>query len=714
MWVASISGGIWKTLNAGQHWDPLADFMANLNVSCLVLDPEQPDVLFAGTGEGFSYVDAPRGAGVFTSRNGGTDWTQLPATTGPDYYYVNRLALSACGKVLLAATSTGLFRSDNLKAPTPAGITFQPVQGLPANVPFLDVRFHPTDNALCIAGSREGRAYYSTDGGEHWKAATGLPAVPAGDQGFGGRVELTYARANPRVVYASVDNNDGELYRSDDGGQSFAPRISGARYLASLGFNQGWYDNLVWAGATDDADLVIFGGVELYRSPDGGVTAAPITEWDRYPATSPHADQHAVAAHPLYNGTTNRTVFLANDGGLYVTEDITTATSAAGWKPINNHYGVTQFYSAAWSQGSGRIVGGTQDNGNVLYRPPTGALLGPVDWSTLIKGDGGITAADPTDPLFLYAEYIYLSLYRSTDGGQTPMGDANLIIDGLTDANNPQNALFVAPFRLDPMNPNTMLAGGRSLWRSTDIKNTMAQPTWSAVKGSNGTALISAIAAAPGTTAATSSDRIWVGYDDGSIWRSRDGNAASPTWDRMNDPQMTPATAGRLCTRIAIDPSDVRRVYACFAGYSSENLWRTTGEGDNWTNLGASLPEVTVHDLAIHPRNTECIYAATEMGVFASEDGGANWSPTNLGPANVAVFQLFWMNRILVAVTYGRGLFWIDLSDVPAPGIAHDQQPAAGPAASPRIVAAAVRGERTRPARPLRSMDSSGSSSDNR
>ncbi len=180
-------------------------------------------------------------------------------------------------------------------------------------------------------------------------------------------------------------------------------------------------------------------------------------------------------------------------------------------------------------------------------------------------------------------------------------------------------------------------------------------------------ALVSAIAAAPSSASIPSSDRIWVGYSDGSLFRATDGNSAMPTWNRADDSTIMPSSSGRLCTRVTIDPMDVKKVYACFAGYSSDNLWKTVNDGAHWTNIGSSLPAVTIHDLAIHPANPDYLYVASDVGVFASENGGVTWWPTNLGPANVAVFQLFWMNRILVAVTHGRGLFWISLPEVPAP-----------------------------------------------
>src|SRR5262245_16128621 len=121
---------------------------------------------------------------------------------------------------------------------------------------------------------------------------------------------------------------------------------------------------------------------------------------------------------------------------------------------------------------------------------------------------------------------------------------------------------------------------------------------------------------------------------------------------------------GRFCTRIVIDPANISTVYAMFGGYTRDNLWRTTNDGTDWTNIGAALPEAPVMCLAIHPSKSNYLYVGTEVGVFTSEDSGATWSPTNEGPTNCAVFDMFWMGKTLVTVTHGRGMFQIDLSGV--------------------------------------------------
>jgi photosystem II stability/assembly factor-like uncharacterized protein len=651
IWVGAVAGGIWKTTNGGVSWDPVADFMASLNISCLVLDPKNSDVLYAGTGEGFYNLDAFRGAGIFKSTDGGATWKQLPATTGPDFNFVNRLALSPDGTTLLAATSTGLFRSTNPKEADLTKIKFQIASGL-AQGDVLDVKYHPQDDQRCVAGARAGRAYYSIDGGATWKQANVLGSFDAGES-FYGRVELAYALKNPDVVYASVDYNNGALYQSSNGGEKYNLRNSNTEYLSG----QGWYGNAVWAGDDKDSDVVIVGGLDLYRSTDGGLTLTQISDWSVSPASA-HADHHTIVSHPRYNADTNPVVYFGNDGGIYKNDNVRTATTQGGWHALNNNYGVTQFYGAAGNKDSGRFVGGAQDNGTLRYAPPPGPQTGPQAWKEMFGGDGGFCAADPLNSKFFYGEYIFLQIHRSANEGES----SQYIYGGsapLKDAGHRETALFIAPFILDPSDPNTMLAGGRSLWRSTNVR--AQTPAWMAIYGPRGGNLISAVAAARQAPSGRS-DQVWVGYTDGAVLRSSNATAAQPTFNQVG----TGTLPDRLCTRVRVDPSNIKRVLACFSGYQSGNLWQTTEGGAGWTNVGAGLPEVPVYDVAIHPSNPDSVYAATEVGIFASDDSGTNWYPANQGPANVAVFELYWMEKILVAATHGRGAFWIDLSGVPS------------------------------------------------
>jgi photosystem II stability/assembly factor-like uncharacterized protein len=629
MWAGGVDGGVWKTTNSGASWFPLDDFMANLAVSCMVMDPANPNVIYTGTGEGTYNVDAVQGAGIFKTDDGGATWTQLASTANSSFFYVNRLAICPTNHlILLAATRNGIYRTID------GGTSWSQMNSTET----LDLQFDPT-NGQCIASGWNGNAFYSADAGVTWLAAMGLPS-PSGF--VVGRVELAYAPSNPLIVYASEDNNSGEIYKSTDGGQTYSLVNTGNNYLGG----QGWYDNCIWVDPTNP-NLLVVGGLDIWRSADGGNTLTDIGGY----SGSIHPDNHAIVNIPSYNGTSVRTVFIGNDGGIFKATDIASASSSSGWTDLNNNLGITQFYGAAGNATSGTIVAGAQDNGSDRYTT-AGDTNG---WSMMFGGDGGFCASDPTNPNYFYGEYVYLQIYRSTDGGAS----ANYIDSGVGDAGgaedfdpgetNDSSANFIAPFILDPNNPNTILAGGMSLWVSTDVKN--STPAWTAIKASIGTP-ISAIAVAPGN-----SDIIWVGYNDGSVYFTTNGTSGSPAWFQAN--LGTPNLPARYCSRIAIDPHNSSTVYVTFGGFSSGNVWRTTNYGANWTDISAGLPDAPINSLVIKPSDSSSLYVGTEVGVFASADGGATWSTSNDGPANVAVDELFWMGDTLVAATHGRGCFSI-------------------------------------------------------
>jgi photosystem II stability/assembly factor-like uncharacterized protein len=673
MWAASVGGGVWHTQDGGATWAAVDDFLGNLACACIAMNPADPLTIYAGTGEGFRNVDAIQGNGIFATTDGVT-WAALPATQVPDFTFVNRIAVTASG-VVLAATSSGLFRSDD-----PARATWTRVlSGLIA-----DVKFDPRDNGRAVAGAvQAGAAWFTTDGGLTWTAASHGSA-------WQGRVELAYAARNPDIVYASVQMTSGAIWRSEDGGASYQPRatltVRGATPAAYLG-TQGWYSNAIWAGDPTDENLVIAGGIDLWRSTDGGNSLAEISTWWAHPP-SPHADQHAIVAHPSYNGTSNRTMFFGSDGGIWAAPDIqavgreATAPYVAGWEGLDNSFGVTQFYAGAGHASSGKLIGGAQDNGTLCFDPQQG----PQKWTTIFGGDGGWCAADPTDPDIFYGEYVFLAIHRNTDGGASE-GNSDYI-DGQTwnqakgawewkpaphripdampgpSGQNPK-ALFIAPFVLDPNQPERILAGGMSLWRTDDAKtpNTPASgPSWQSIKnpivtsGDPRNFGISALAVATGD-----SDTVWVGHANGSLFLTSNGTAGSPTWQPV---AAAPFPPQRYCTRITIDATQKDVVYVAFGGYMRGNLWVTRNGGGTWSDLSATLPTAPVRAVTMHPRHAGFVYAGTEVGLFASEDSGATWSPTNQGPTNCSVDDLFWMGETLVSVTHGRGMYRIDLSGV--------------------------------------------------
>jgi hypothetical protein len=347
MWLGSVAGGVWKTTDGGANWAPVSNFLSNMAVSSMAMSPTNPAIMYAGTGEGFYNGDGIRGAGILKSTNTGGTWTQLASTANSNFEYVNRLAISADGNVLLAATRAGIFRS------TDGGVSFTAVRSLDA----LDVKFHPTDSTRAVASgySQNGATWYNTEiwyttnAGATWTLASGYPSAQFS------RAEVAYAPSDGSIVYASVDTGGGKVYKSINGGQTFALATSGSpAYLGS----QGWYDNIIWVSPTDP-NLLVVGGIDLWRSTNGGVNLTKISQWFSAPLSA-HADHHAIVAHPGYNGTSNKTVFFGNDGGIYKAADVSTVSLTTGWQHLLNNLGITQFYGAAGNPRTGEVIGGTR------------------------------------------------------------------------------------------------------------------------------------------------------------------------------------------------------------------------------------------------------------------------------------------------------------------------------------------------------------------
>src|SRR3974390_1019774 len=260
MWVGGVGGGVWKTTNNAASFFPCDDWMGSLAVSCMALDQTNPNVLYAGTGEGFGNQDAIPGAGVFKSHDGGSTWVLLNNYL-LTYYNINRLTISpANNKVILAATSAGIARS------TDAGTNWTSTFLSGA---VLDVAFNPTNGTQCIAAGKNSTnvvALYSTNGGSSWATATGVAT--------NGRIELAYAPSNPNIVYASQDTNGGTLWISTNGGMNYTLQNTGSNYLGA----QGYYANCIWVDPTSSSNLVL-GGLDLWRSTDGGATLTRISDW---------------------------------------------------------------------------------------------------------------------------------------------------------------------------------------------------------------------------------------------------------------------------------------------------------------------------------------------------------------------------------------------------------------------------------------------------
>lgn len=644
--IGSVGGGIWKSTNGGTSWSVINDFMGNIAITSIVADPRTTStinttVLYASTGEGFYNADNLRGYGIFKSTDGGTTWSHLastdPTAVDPDWYYVNRLAINNTGVIIAVTRDNGVFTSND------DGVSWSKSEPGPDYYSMMeDVKFDPNDDTKAIVGSINGNCYYTTDSGATWNTSN---IVNASSWFLDGRVEIAYATSS-NLVFASLDNNSGEIYSSTDGGVTWT-LVSTPQHLG----NQGWYDNTIWVDPTNANHLVI-GGLDLHQSSDGGVNWSQISTWWLEPS-SPHADHHMIIHDPNYDGNINKRVYFSNDGGLYKADDISIVDSSAsenGWSNLNNGLAITQFYGAAGISGS-KITGGTQDNGSLIQS--TGSTSA---WEAHYGGDGGFSAVSPhatnAGEYYYFGEYIYLLLHRSENGSQ-----GSYITNGLLDAGSDAN--FIAPFMLDPNNENTMLAGGASLWRSKNVSTSdMNDITWESIKSSIGEN-ISQITVAEG-----SADVILVGHNNGEIYKTTDGTSVSPIWTQIH------TANGKHVLALMIDKSDTNILYAGWGGFSSGNLKKSIDGGTTWTEISGDLPEAPMRSIVRHPTKSDYLYVGTEVGIFTSENQGTNWFTTNDGPANVSVDKLFWYdNTTLVVATHGRGLFKITVESVSTNGI---------------------------------------------
>lgn len=650
MLAGAVSGGLFRTSDGGQTWQVVNDFLPTLAIGSLARDPHSPDVIYAGTGEGQFNFDAVNGAGIFKSTDNGQTWNLLPGTS--DWSSVNRISIHPSSSGILLAS----LRYGGIERTTDGGQTWKNVRGGQGS---YDVEFDPTDGTKAVGHILDydfsinnwfHLVVYTRDAGATWFDAA--PPLNRAD-GFNSRIEVAIAPLSPTVVYANVGTNSGDFYRSTDGGIHFTQVGSGT--------GASWYNNTVWVSPLDP-NLLVVGGGSVQRSTDGGVSFTDIGSG--YILTEqPHPDNHLVLNDPGYNGGTNRRVYVTNDGGVFRTDDITAATRSSGWVSLNRMYQTTQLYGAS-GHPNGLLIGGTQDNGTL--RVTTSSL----DATLMYGGDGGYCAVDWLDGRYAYGEYIGLDPVRSTDGGLSVVG----IGQNLPDRGH---ANFIAPFILDPNDPSRMLAGGKSLWLSTDVR-TGNPVSWTAIRPA-GSDSISAIAVAPGH-----SNVIWTSQNDGKIYKTTSGTSGSPAWTTIDDNASVNPLPNRYPTRILVDTRDSNIVYVAFGSFEKDNLWRTTDGGATWSSLSGAgataLPKAPVRGIAQHPANPLWLYVGTEVGIFTSEDGGQTWSASNDGPANVVVDEVVFVpgTTTLVAATHGRGM-WTANAAAPVVTLS-SVSPATGPA----------------------------------
>ncbi len=614
VYIGAAGGGVWRSTDGGVTWQSLGDNLLSLVSGSLALD-ERTGVLYYGTGD---HGAGTYGAGVLRSHDGGTTWIssngwdsernkpQFTVGTTP------RILLHPSDpRIILAARNSGLWRSSD------GGESwFRLVSGVAT-----DVAMDPSNpNRMYLAlgrnsGGVENAVYRSNDGGNNWGRVPGLP--------FGaeiGRISLAVAPGNGSVVYAvlarSSDQQLHGVYKSSDGGNSWVRLAAPASLFDSNGRGHGFFDNFV-AVDPRDANVVYLGGVDLWKTTDGGESWRPLSLSGNLRII--HEDQFSIAFKP---GNPD-TVYIGNDGGIYRTTD-----GGVTWNSMNTRLPITQFNSVAvHPQNPLQVLGGTQDQG--LIRSNGGST-----WEQALRGDAGVVAYHPADTNIVLAARQRIRPMRSLNGGGSFSN-----ITGNLDPND--RVAFYPPLASSPPNPAVIHFGTYRVWNSSDGGESWRPVSSDLTNGGVLTALAVAADAASTVYVGSSDGRVYVSSGPG-FWRSGSG------------------IPDRWVTAIVPDPRDPAVAYLSVSGFGSGHVFKTTDGAITWTDISGNLPDAPANALAVDPRGP--VYVATDVGVFRTEDG-ASWTSFNIGLPNVFVTSLALEARsgTLTAGTYGRSAYQISL-----------------------------------------------------
>lgn len=617
MYAGSVSGGIFKSTDAGESWLPITDNLPNLAVGCFEMDPSHPDTMYLGTGEGYYNGDAILGIGLLKSTDNGNTWN----TTGLNYQYNQGQSVLKVnidprdGQIVLASTNQGLYRS------TDGGQSFAMVRA--GDVKELKRDPQDPDILLCAPGDPSGNGnngiYRSTDNGLSWtRNSTGLPT-----QGNIGRIVLAFYPGNSQMVYAGISGtwsyNGSQMiaiYRSLDNGVTWTQRsVSGTNHYAS----QAWYD-MALAVKPDDGNTLLSAGLDTWRSTNSGLAWTQSSHWD-YDFGNPayvHADHHEIVFHPTHANE----VWQVTDGGVFKSTNL-----GQTWTEKNNGFVTFQYYAMGNATlDTALAYGGTQDNGTARYR-------GSQTFDMVFGGDGGFCVVDYTNNNTVYVEWQNGHRSRSDDGGNN-WNDINPGITG--------DGAWVCPMALDWFDHNTIYTTTTdgTVWKSP---NQGRNSSWQTV-GQTLSGTMQVIVPSP-----VQQGRLFVATN-ASVYRSDQGGQ----WTSI-----TGNLPNAYITRIVPDPVSADVVYVTISGFGHGHVYKSAQAGGNWTNITGNLPDVPYNDLVVDLRDHTTLYAAGDIGVYFSADGGLHWQIFGEGLPAVRIDDMDMqpVTGVLRASSHGRGMW---------------------------------------------------------
>ena len=678
IYAAFNDGGLWKSTDGGDSWEPKTDYMPSLSTGAVELDPVNPSIVYVGTGNIYNngYF---KGVGVYRSIDGGDTWAQPAGNTTINGFGIHDIKMPAAN-TLLVATDTGLFRSDN------SGASFTEIAVGGTTGRFITDIDLDTQNPATIVYAAVERVgvFRSTDAGLTFPAASNLfTGANGGPVGFvrpagSSFAYLSFAQStapdNGQTMYVNAERQgdpstppvrfDG-MWQSTDGGATWVDISAQANAGGVLNRCQCGYDQTLGVDPVD-ANQVYAGYQELWYSDDGGATNfVNISDGDI------HWDHHEILFSPPNHrtaGDTETRAWIGTDGGVHYTDD-----AGGTWVQRNGEIATNLFRAMDIGHGAannGYMVGGAQDTGTMHFNP---LLHTGTQWHEAVNADGGRSAIDWTNPNDMYGisngQYI-----RSTNAGTTWIRPGSNDIDcspmtsGTAVDPNSGNNVYV-PIAAGPAACDDGKATG--LARSTDGGATF--PGASIAMPSNQS--ITYI-----TTTPTNSQLMWVGLSGGDVAVSTNVNDAAPTFTEMN----VTNRPNRAPIGLAIDPTNTDRVVVVYPGVNNialptqtRHVFMTTDAGATWNQIGGTagdptqmVPDMPITSVVIDPQtDPNSIIISSDLGVLRSLDTGATWQRLGLGLPNVNVTSLsldFTVTpSLLRAATYGRSAFELTAAEGP-------------------------------------------------
>jgi len=687
IYVASASGGLWKTENEGTTFEPIFEQGPSTQGGAVAVAPSDPTVIWFGTGEANIFRSSNAGVGVYKSADAGKTWQHmgLAAThtiprivvhpTNPDIVYV-----AAGGHEWTDNEDRGVYRT------TDGGKTWDKVLFVNAKTGANDLVMDPGDPNVLYAttwqrirkkwndprnepGYSGSGIYKTTDAGKTWTPIDdGLPAAEVR-----GRIGIDIARSNPNVLYAFVDNYEighpakpgemdsygrprqgtikgAEIYRSDNKGQAWRKVSESNAFMEGSAATYGWVFSQLRVDPNNE-NVVYFQGLGLNQSTDGGRTFRTLR--------GQHTDHHALWIDPANSDT----LLDGNDGGVAISYDF-----GRNWRQFTGNLPVVTFFNVSYDMAEPfHVYGSVQDHGS--YRAIVDLRRGrdriPTQaFEETLGGEGSTHAIDTNT---VYASSFYGNLDRADLSKPRPVtgffGLPFLVTNIMPKAGPgepPLRGQWMAPTIVSPHDPNVVYHGLQYVYRSMHRGD-----AWERISPDltgNNPAMLGDIPYQTLFALAESPLRfglLYAGTDDGRLHVTRDGGK---TWAELtaNLPQK------KWISRITPSAFDEGTVYVTQNGKRDDEfaayIYKSTDFGKTWKSIAGNIPCGPVNVIREDPSDPKILYVGTDMGVYVSTDGGANWAV--LGGNLPSVFALDLVihprDRIIAVATHGRGIWVMD------------------------------------------------------